>query len=153
MPEWHGQPAPATFIKLQSCNSHTRLCLAIMSVSYTLSDIAADFGAGAKHVANSASPFLTFEFGTPPKIFKSTMVKHGGAVVMWQQPVLLTGASTSRLMVSPGSGTCTCGVQPVGATRHRLPDVQISAEQHVRCQRWLGRVFSPHGEGWAVACS
>ena len=45
-----------------------------MSVSYTLSDIAADFGAGAKHVANKASPFLTFEFGTPPKIFKSTMV-------------------------------------------------------------------------------
>lgn len=29
-----------------------------MSISYTLSDIAADFGSGAKHVANSASPFL-----------------------------------------------------------------------------------------------
>jgi hypothetical protein len=71
-----------------------------MSVSYTLSDIAADFGAGAKHVANKASPFLTFEFGTPPKIFKSTMVKHGGPLVAWQQPVLLTGASTSRLVIT-----------------------------------------------------
>ena len=99
-----------------------------MSVSYTLSDIAADFGAGAKHVANSASPFLTFEFGTPPKIFKSTMVKKGGSVVAWQQPVLLTGASTSRLMVSPDSGSCTCQVQPAKVSRHPLPDVQIDSK-------------------------
>jgi hypothetical protein len=56
-----------------------------MSVSYTLSDIAADFGAGAKHVANKASPFLTFEFGTPPKIFKSTMASL--------QSVFVTGCS------------------------------------------------------------
>jgi hypothetical protein len=71
-----------------------------MSISYTLSEIAADFGSGAKHIANNASPFLTFEFGTPPKIFKSTMVKHGGMRVQWQQPVLLTGATTSRLMIT-----------------------------------------------------
>ena len=43
-------------------------------------------------------------------------VKHGGPLVAWQQPVLLTGASTSRLVVRPDSG--------------RLPDVQIDSKRH-----------------------
>jgi hypothetical protein len=69
-------------------------------MSYTLSEIQADFGHGATHVKNSASPFLEFEFGSPtPRVFKSTMVKHGGPVVAWQQPVLLTGANSSNLTV------------------------------------------------------
>ena len=70
-------------------------------MSFTLSDIQANFSSGgAGHVKASASPYLEFEFGAPPVIYKSTMVKHGGPIVAWRQPVLLTGANANNLKVS-----------------------------------------------------